>query len=95
MKIRAFFADFRTGETRGARYEVSTSESEVNGNTEREGNPRADLPSFLSELRRAKENGFTEQSIVFSLAKQIVNSERAGTPCEAKIFVLSSTHSLP
>ena len=53
----------------------------------------ADLPSFLSELRRAKENGFTEQSIVFLLSKQIVNSERAGTPCEAKIFVLSSTHS--
>ena len=33
-------ADFRTGETRGARYEVSTSKSEANGNTEREGNPR-------------------------------------------------------
>ena len=68
---------------------MSTSESEANAN-----NPRADLPSFLGELRRAKENGFTEQAIVFLLSKQIVNSERAGTPCEAKIFVLSSTHSL-
>ena len=26
----------------------------------------ADLPSFLSELRRAKENGFTELPIVFN-----------------------------
>ena len=29
--------------------------------SEHEENPRADLPSFLSELRRAKENGVTAE----------------------------------
>lgn len=40
VRLKLHVADFRTGETRGARHEVSKCESTANDSVEREGNPR-------------------------------------------------------
>ena len=47
-------ADFRTGETRGARHEMSRSDSAANDSVEREGNPRKRRTGAMVVSRKVK-----------------------------------------